>query len=146
MMYVAKCYVSIAGRVLRPGEAFEAETEDAKISRLLRMNAITAVKPSFAPAPAKQDQNGENDDEDCRENHRAQMENLGYDASGNPLDSDAEELVTEEEPVTEEESFEEDCDEEAPEIDVMDGIISGDEQEAATVEESPKKTKGRKKA
>lgn len=144
MMYVAKCYVSIAGRVLRPGDAFEAETEDAKISRLLRMNAIAAVKPKFVPTPDEQ-QNGTDDAEANRENYHAQMENLGYEASGDP--PDAQEPVTEEEPVTEDEPSDEECDdaEEAPEIDAMDGVVAPAEEAPA---ETPvkKTTGGRKKA
>ena len=66
-----------------------------------------------------------------------QLDNLGYDHSGDPK-----------EPQDEEEPTEEEADEEAeaPEIDVMDGIVSAADEPA---EEAPSKkttSKGRKKA
>lgn len=44
------------------------------------LKALPAVKPGIM------DNDGENSLMLCRENYKAQMESLGYDASGNPLD------------------------------------------------------------
>ena len=119
MMYVAKCYVSIAGRVLRPGDAFQAETEDAKIARMLRLNAIAPVKPSFA-------------------SETADMQPDDSKADGNSADggTDAENEVDDEAEI----------DEESPEIDGMDGIVPESDQESADTEKPARKTNRRTKA
>ncbi len=132
MFYITKCYVGHAGTTLRPGEAFEADSKDEKINWLLQQKAIVPATPAFAPVEhedANDDQQG--DAQDNQENHRLQMENLGYDASGNPLEvDDADDEV-----------------EEAPEIDGLDGIVTDDTEATEPAEEAPSKKKnGRKKA
>lgn len=127
MIYIAKCYIGHAGTVLRPGDAFEADSRDEKIERLLRLDAVTPATPAFAPA-AIENADGTLES-DAQENHRQQMESLGYDASGEPLEGEgsADEA------------------EEAPEIDGLDGIVSGDAEPAEPAEEAPTKKNRRKR-
>ena len=138
MSYTAKHYVKIAGRKYTPGEIIDIPIPEEKLKRLLRLKAIVPI-PSAALDPADDtagsDEHGGK--EDVRDNYASQLDNLGYDPSG-----DSNELQDEEEP-TEEEADEE---AEAPEIDVMDGIVSAADEPAE--EAPPKKTtsKGRKKA
>lgn len=131
MSYAAKHYVKISGRKYTPGEIIDIPIPEEKLKRLLRLKAIAPV-PSAIADPA--DKNGEDGDdgEEARDNNR-QPENLGNDPYGNLIPAEADE---DEEPT-------EEADEEAPapEIDVMDGIVTASE-------EAPKKktSKGRKKA
>lgn len=50
MFYIAKCYVGHAGTTVRPGEAFEADSQDDKINWLLSQKAIVPATPAFSPA------------------------------------------------------------------------------------------------
>lgn len=136
MFYITKHYTTIAGTFLRPGEVFEAD-ETAKIARLLEKGAIakaTPATPFEAPAPTGDKL------ADIRSNHEDQMKNLGYDASGNPLEG--QEAEDEENDVDLTDTFEEEA--EAPEIDVMEGICVDEpaEEEPAP---APTKARGRKK-
>lgn len=138
MSYTAKHYVKIAGRKYTPGEIIDIPIPEEKLKRLLRLKAIAPI-PSAALDPADDTAGGDEDDgkEDVRDNYASQLDNLGYDPSGDPKEAKDEEEPTEEE--ADEEA-------EAPEIDVMDGIVSATEEPAE--EAPPKKTtsKGRKKA
>ena len=134
MSYTAKHYVKIAGRKYTPGEIIDIPIPEEKLKRLLRLKAIApASSADLEPA----DDTAGGDEEDVRDNYASQPDNLGYDHSGDPK-----------EPQDEEEPTEEESDEEAeaPEIDVMDGIVSAADEPAE--EAPPKKTtsKGRKKA
>ena len=121
MSYAAKHYVKISGRKYTPGEIIDIPIPEEKLKRLLRLKAIAPV-PSAIADPA--DENGEDgdDSEEARDNNR-QPENLGNDPYGNLIPAEADEEAP------------------APEIDVMDGIVTASE-------EAPKKktSKGRKKA
>ena len=129
MSYTAKHYVKISGCRFTPGEMIDIPIPEDKLKRLLRLKAVERV-PGIVADPA--DGNAGGDEGDA-----SQLDNTGYDPSDNP-----EETPDEEEP-DEEETIEET---EAPEIDVMDGIVSAAEEPAE--EAPPKKTtsKGRKKA
>lgn len=138
MSYTAKHYVKIAGRKYTPGEIIDIPIPEEKLKRLLRLKAIAPA--SSADLDPADDTAGSDEDggkENVRDNYASQLDNLGYDPSGDPK-----------EPQDEEEPTEEEADEEAeaPEIDVMDGIVSAAEEPA---EEAPTKkttSKGRKKA
>ena len=138
MSYTAKHYVKIAGRKYTPGEIIDIPIPEEKLKRLLRLKAI-APASSADLDPADDTAGGDEDagKEDVRDNYASQPDNLGYDHSGDPK-----------EPQDEEEPTEEESDEEAeaPEIDVMDGIVSAADEPAE--EAPPKKTtsKGRIKA
>lgn len=135
MSYAAKHYVKIFGRKYTPGEMIDIPIPEEKLKRLLRLKAIEHVSVTAAN-PTYDNTSGEdgNGVKDVRSNYAGQLENLGYDPSGAPVSEDGE--PTEE---ADEEA-------EAPEIDVMDGIVSAAGE--PTEEAHPKKTtsKGRKKA
>lgn len=130
MSYTAKHYVKIAGRKYTPGEIIDIPIPEEKLKRLLRLKAIAPISSAVLD-PANDTAGGDEDDgkEDVRDNYASQLDNLGYDPSGDPK-----------EPQDEEEPTEEEADEEAeaPEIDVMDGIVSDAEEPAEKA--PPKKT------
>jgi hypothetical protein len=137
MSYTAKHYVKIAGRKYTPGEIIDIPIPEEKLKRLLRLKAIAPASSAdldLADETAGSDEDGGK--EDVRDNYASQLDNLGYDPSGDPKEPRDEEEPTEE---ADEEA-------EAPEIDVMDGIVPAAEEPAE--EAPPKKTtsKGRKKA
>lgn len=133
MSYTAKHYVKIAGRKYTPGEIVDIPIPEEKLKRLLRLKAIAPT--SSADLDPADDTAGDDEDggkEDVRNNYASQLDSLGYDPSGDPKETQDEEEPT----------VEADEEAEAPEIDVMDGIVSAAEEPA------PKKTtsKGRKKS
>ena len=167
MSYTAKHYVKIAGRKYTPGEIIDIPIPEEKLKRLLRLKAIApASSADLDPADDAAGGDEDDGKEDVRDNYTRgaafeslirpsafspetgencspdrtatlQLDNLGYDHSGDPK-----------EPQDEEEPTEEEADEEAeaPEIDVMDGIVSAADEPA---EEAPSKkttSKWRKKA
>lgn len=137
MSYTAKHYVKIAGRKYTPGEIIDIPIPEEKLKRLLRLKAIApASSADLDPADETAGSDEDGGKEDVRDNYASQLDNLGYDPSGDPKEPRDEEEPTEE---ADEEA-------EAPEIDVMDGIVSAAEKPAE--EAHPKKTtsKGRKKA
>ena len=105
LVYIAKHYVSVNGRMYSPGEVF---SEDIPKSKEDWLRSKGAIEPAGCTAQEVFEENGISDTED---------------------------LETEE-PETEEPETEET--EEAPEIDVMDGICAAEEAEP------PKKRRGRK--
>lgn len=127
MSYTAKHYVRISGRKFTPGEIIDIPIPEDKLERLLRLNAIER-SAIFAIADEAPDETGEIADE------------LG--AGQSYTDDDAESSDLMESNTTEE-------GEEAPEIDVMDGIVShADDQPEAEPEKketAKKSTRGRKK-
>lgn len=137
MSYTAKHYVKIAGRKYTPGEIIDIPIPEEKLKRLLRLKAIApASSADLDPADETAGSDEDGGKEDVRDNYASQLDNLGYDTSGDPKEPRDEEEPTEE---ADEEA-------EAPEIDVMDGIVSAAEEPA---EEAPTKkttSKGRKKA
>lgn len=64
MFYITKCYVGHAGMTLRPGEVFEADSQDENISWLLSQNAIAHATPAFAIANGDDEDGGSEDDEE----------------------------------------------------------------------------------
>lgn len=130
MSYTAKHYVRISGRKFTPGEIIDIPIPEEKLERLLRLNAIER-NAICSIADEDTDDTGEIADElgagqSYTEDEAGASERMEY------ATTDGSEEV-----------------EEAPEIDVMDGIIShADEQPEAESEkkESEKKsTRGRKK-
>ena len=137
MSYTAKHYVKIAGRKYTPGEIIDIPIPEEKLKRLLRLKAIApASSADLDPADETAGSDEDGGKEDVRDSYASQPDNRGYDPSGDPKEPRDEEEPTEE---ADEEA-------EAPEIDVMDGIVSAAEEPAE--EAPPKKTtsKGRKKA
>lgn len=136
MFYIAKHFTTHAGVMLRPGDVFEGDSKDPKIMWQLSQKAIAPATPAFAAQEPEND-DGQDDAQANQENFRQQMENLGYDASGNPLDG-------------EDEALEECAD--LPELDPDDlGLVVTDAAETDEVaEEAPvkpaAKKNGRKKA
>ena len=129
MSYTAKHYVRISGRKFTPGEIIDIPIPEEKLERLLRLNAIERnAICSIVDAPDDTDESadergaGQSDTED----EAGASERMEY------ATTDGSEEV-----------------EEAPEIDVMDGIVShADEQpeaESEKKETAKKSTRGRKK-
>lgn len=167
MSYTAKHYVKIAGCKYTPGEIIDIPIPEKKLKRLLQLKAIAPTSSAdLDPADdtAGGDEGGGEEDvrdnyargaalessirpsafspetgENCSPDRTAtlQPDNLGYDPSGDPK-----------EPQDEEEHTEEEADEEAeaPEIDVMDGIVSAAEEPAKEAPRRKPPVKGRKKA
>ena len=127
MSYTAKHYVRISGRKFTPGEIIDIPIPEEKLERLLRLNAIER-NSIFAIAGEAHDVTDESVDE-CGAGQR--------DTADDADSSDRMERAATDES------------EEAPEIDVMDGIIShADEQpeaESDKKETAKKSTRGRKK-
>lgn len=138
MFYIAKRFTTHAGVMLHPGDVFEGDSKDPKIMWQLSQKAIAPATPAFAAQEPENESDDKQDDAQVnQENYRQQMENLGYDASGNPLDG-------------EDEAVEECAD--LPELDPDDlGLVVTDAAETAeAAEEAPvkpaAKKNGRKKA
>lgn len=119
MVYIAKHYVSVNGRMYSPGEVFSEDIPKQKEEWLISKGAI---EPTGCTAQEVFEENGISEDEISDTEDRSDWEK-----------AETEELETEE-PETEEP-------EEAPEIDVMDGICAPEEPEEPEV---PKKRRGRK--
>lgn len=117
MRYTAKHYVNISGRMYAPGDMIDIPIPHDKIDRLLRLEAVAPM--IVANVCFTEDEQ-----------------------SLSTEDADTAAGETDEAVVGGGEAIEEADEAEAPEIDVMDGIIS-DAGEA--VEEVPKKNRGRKK-
>lgn len=133
MSYVAKHYVKISGRRFTPGEIIDMPIPEEKLLRLLRLRAIVR-QPDAIDDP--DDGKGEDEAKDAHQTAKGQSE----DSSAIPSDSLQDETPEDEEKRDEAEE------EHAPEIDVMDGIVSAAKE--AEKEDTQKKTtgKGRKKA
>lgn len=129
MSYLAKHYVNIAGQMYTPGEIIDREIAQSKLQRLIRLGAV-APCPGAAVNAKKENNAPDNDPADKPATEETNAEDS------------AEETEAEEREEAEAEADEyEEAD--APEIDVMDGIVAA----AETEEPAPKKTtKGRKKA
>lgn len=134
--YIAVHHVILPGGPALPGEDLRADDVaklgEAKTERLLKLGAIREAAPGAAEAeaPAEAETEEERDRRLARENYAQQLEKNGYGPDGNPIPDDAEE--PEDEPGEEPE---------APEIDVMDGIVR--DEEAAPQPEAPKPPKKR---
>ena len=127
MSYTAKHYVRISGRKFTPGEIIDIPIPEVKLERLLRLNAIER-NAICAIADEDSDDTGEIADE------------LGDGQSYTDDDAESSDLM--ESNATEE-------GEEAPEIDVMDGIVSNADKQAEAESEkketAKKSTRGREK-
>lgn len=110
-MYAAKTYI---GQVAAPGEILPDSIPEETIQWLMEAGAIREIAPDTPARSAAPD-----------EPH-----------GGEPEDSDAQD-----EQGVQQESEEPDEDEEAPEIDVMAGIVTGSAEEKTT----EKRTSGRRK-
>lgn len=129
--YVAKHYTNIAGRMYTPGEIITEPIPDDELPRLLR---IKAIAPIFDPVAAGHVEDDSDDDSDNDEN--TQQEELQDEATPDSTQDQKESVVDDDE-----------CDEtaEAPEINILDGIVPPAEE--PPVKEADKKpTKGGKKA
>ena len=141
MSYIAKQYVTVANKVRKPGERIKDAIKPEALARFLKSGAIEPDPAPVSELPVTGDNagdgvpdgNGQDSAELTRQTHADQLENLGYDASGDPVDQAEAEEVTEEA-----------VEEEAPEIDAMDGIAAPDKQ--AEDAEPVKKNGRRKKA
>lgn len=141
MSYIAKQYVTVANKVRKPGERIKDAIKPEALARFLKSGAIEPDPAPVSELPVTGDNagdgvpdgNGQDSAELTRQNHADQLENLGYDASGDRVDQAEAEEVTEEA-----------VEEEAPEIDAMDGIAAPAQQ--AEDAEPVKKNGRRKKA
>ena len=142
--YIAVHHVILPGGPALPGEDLRADDVaklgEAKIERLLKLGAIREAAPGAAEdeAPAEAETEEERDRRLARENYAQQLEKNGYGPDGNPIPDDAEKPENEPDEEPEDEPGEEP---EAPEIDVMDGIVR--DEEAAPQPEAPKPPKKR---
>lgn len=139
--YIAVHHVILPGGPVLPGEALPdddaAKLSEAKIERLLKLGAIREAAPGAAEAeaPAEDETEEERERRLARENYAQQLENNGYGPDGNPVPDDAEEPEDEfgEEP-------------EAPEIDVMDGIVRDEEPARRRKPSRPESAEGGKRS
>lgn len=118
MFYITKCYVGHAGTTLRPGEAFEADSQDEKIKWLLSQEAIVPATPAFVA----QDENDDQQDDDAQNDQQMDVF-VEFDTGDDDLTEDDEPL----------------------EIDGLDSIVAVEPQEAPAADATTAK-KGRKKA
>ena len=131
MSYTAKHYVNIGGQMYTPGEIIDVAIPESKLPRLLRLGAVVPCSVAIMPEITTGGEDAADGD-----NEKPEV-NLPDDA---PANEDAEDDTEE----TKAEEYEE---AEAPEIDVMDGIVSTPAAEENEQAEQPRKTsKGRKKA
>ena len=118
-MYLANHYVRINGKMLKRGEKIPEGLPQGKIEWLLSAGAIKEIAPASSGEPEEVPEDTEDATEDA--------EDAAQQAEG-------------EEPGTEDAAEEADDEAEAPEIDVMSGIVAGE------TEEEPKKTTRRTSA
>ena len=118
-MYLANHYVRINGKMLKRGEKIPEGLPQAKIAWLLSAAAIKEIASASLGEPEEVPEDTEDATEDA--------EDAAQQAEG-------------EEPGTEDAAEEADDEAEAPEIDVMSGIVAGE------TEEEPKKTTRRTSA
>lgn len=118
-MYLANHYVRINGKMLKRGEKIPEGLPQGKIEWLLSAGAIKEIAPASLGEPEEAPEDTEDATEDA--------EDTVQQAEG-------------EEPGTEDAAEEADDEAEAPEIDVMSGIVAGE------TEEEPKKTTRRTSA
>ena len=118
-MYLANHYVRINGKMLKRGEKIPEGLPQGKIEWLLSVGAIKEIAPASLGEPEEVPEDTEDATEDA--------EDAAQQAEG-------------EEPGTEDAAEEADDEAEAPEIDVMSGIVAGE------TEEEPKKTTRRTSA
>jgi nucleotide-binding universal stress UspA family protein len=118
-MYLANHYVRINGKMLKRGEKIPEGLPQGKIEWLLSAGAIKEIAPASLGEPEEVPEDTEDATEDA--------EDAAQQAEG-------------EEPGTEDAAEEADDEAEAPEIDVMSGIVAGE------TEEEPKKTTRRTSA
>lgn len=129
MSYLAKHYVNIAGRMYTPGEIVDREIAQSKLQRLIRLGAVTPC-PGAAVNAKEENNVPDNNPADKPATVETNAEDSAEETEGEER----------EEAEVEADEYEET---DAPEIDVMDGIVSA----AETDEPAPKKTtKGRKRA
>lgn len=120
MEYAAKHYVKITGQKFMPGEIIDIPIPEDKLPRLLKIGAVIPLAPT-APITAVTDDGKEN----APSGHDDRLEDMSNDSFD---ESKAESSV------------ETDEDAEVPEIDVMDGIVAED------AENAPAKTTAKKPA
>lgn len=118
-MYLANHYVRINGKMLKRGEKIPEGLPQGKIEWLLSAGAIKEIAPASLGEPEEVPEDTEDATEDAE---------------------DAVQQAEGEEPGTEDAAEEADDEAEAPEIDVMSGIVAGE------TEEEPKKTTRRTSA
>lgn len=120
MEYAAKHYVKITGQKFMPGEIIDIPIPEDKLPRLLKIGAVIPLAPT-APITAVTDDGKENAPNDYDD----RLEDMSNDSFDEPKA---------------ESSVETDDDAEVPEIDVMDGIVAED------AENAPAKTTAKKPA
>lgn len=146
-MYIAKKHI---GNKYMPGDTIPDNLPADMVEWLIRADAIREA----APAPSMPDTiEGDSIDEDeqaraaTRENYARQLAGMGYDPSGNPLPTDSpdDEAPVEGQQDAEGGDVEDEIDEdaEAPEIDVMAGIVK-DETKAEKKSASKSSSAGKK--
>ena len=118
-MYLSNHYVRINGKMLKWGEKIPEGLPQGKIEWLLSAGAIKEIAPASLGEPEEVPEDTEDATEDAE---------------------DAVQQAEGEEPGTEDAAEEADDEAEAPEIDVMSGIVAGE------TEEEPKKTTRRTSA
>ena len=118
-MYIARHYVRVNGKMFTPGEVITEAIPDSKARRMLAIDAISKTED----APILNERGPYSD---------AVQENAQPEGNEQDAESDAED---------EEEADEE---AEAPEIDVMDGIVAEPEPEEAPAA-TPRKRSSKKK-
>lgn len=126
MEYAAKHYVKITGQKFMPGEIIDIPIPEDKLPRLLKIGAVIPLAPT-APITAVTDSDKENAPHDCDD----RLDGMSDDSSGNSGES----------PDDAEPAMESDEDAEVPEIDVMDGIVAGNAEDAPAKTAAKKPTK-----
>ena len=129
MAYAAKHYVTIGKKLYTPGEVIDEKLDGATVRRLTRLNAIKKL------GKAEEEPEEENPQQEA-----AQQENPAPDGGEDEETSGEEEPSEEGDEAEEEDTVEEDP---APEIDVMDAVVTQPEAEEKPKPKSTRKT-GRK--
>lgn len=113
-MYIARHYVRVNGKMFTPGEVITESISKEKESRLLEKGAISKVED--APVLRKEViTEGVSKEEDTPDPRESEIDHKEDQEIGNTEENDDEEDATDEAEAS---------DEEAPAIDVTDGIVS----------------------
>lgn len=135
-MYIAIKHI---GNKYTPGETLPDNLPDDTLEWLKKAGAVREIAPAPVMPPRAKAPSNQDDNELTRENNKRQQINApGYNADGTTK-VEADEELEEGMPVDDSEEDEIDEEAEAPEIDIMDGLVS--EQ---TEEPKPARTNARK--
>lgn len=142
-MYIATKHI---GNKYTPGEILPDDLPADMVDWLKEAGAIRETAPAPAIPPRIENLDKKDEYELALENHKRQLDALGYNADGTPKENMVEEPKGEAASEADEEAAAEDAEDEideeteAPEIDVMDGIVAQPKEETKPARATPRKT------